>query len=174
MKLGGLLGLQPNIYNLAVEWLELCLVSGTKMSHMKVCWDQNRFWQQYNRLTKEFYFSFWDNTKDIFINSLKELKSQWQVIIKLLEKLNKDKKNIGHWKPISLLNFDLKITSKSLATRVNKVFVNLIGARKTPYVNKRFISKNSHLIDDVITVCDLQKNKRLSPNSRFLKKLLID
>ena len=76
-------------------------------------------------------------------------------------------------RPISLLNFDLKITSKSLATGVNKVFVNLIDAGKTAYVNERFIGKSSHLIDDVITVCDLQKSKWLSPDSRFRKKLLI-
>ena len=145
------------------------------MSHMKICWDQNCFWQENNGLTKEFSFSFWDDIKDIFINSLKELKSQWQVIIKLREKLNKDKKIllIISLRPISLLNFDLKITSKSLATGVNKVFVNLIDAGKTAYVNERFIGKSSHLIDDVITVCDLQKSKWLSPDSRFRKKLLI-
>ena len=103
------------------------------MPHMKICWDQNCFWQENNGLTKEFYFSSWDDIKDIFINSLKELKSQWQVIIKFLEKLNKDKKIllIISLRPISLLNFDLKITSKTLATGVNKVFVNLIYARKT-------------------------------------------
>ena len=61
------------------------------------------------------------------MKSLKESKqlkylcaSQGQPIIKLLEKPNKDKRYISNWRPISLLNFDLKMISKSLATRVKK------------------------------------------------------
>ena len=80
--------------------------------------------------------------------------SQPQAIIELLEKPNKDKRSISNWKPISLLNFDLKIISKSFATRVNKVLSNLIDARQTPYVNKRSIGESGRLIDDVIKVCD--------------------
>ena len=78
-------------------------------------------------LTKEFYCTFWDDIKDTFMKSLKESKKlkylctlQWQVIIKLLEKPHKDKRYISTWRPISLLNFDLKMISKSLATRVKK------------------------------------------------------
>ena len=80
-----------------------------------------------DRLTKEFYCSFWDDIKDTFMKSLKELKqlkylcaSQRQVIIKLLEKANKEKTYISNWRTISLLNF---------ATRVKKVLLNLIDAR---------------------------------------------
>ena len=63
-----------------------------------------------------------------------------------------------------MLNFDLKIISKSLATRVRKVLSNF---RQTAYVNERFIGRSGRLIDDVIKVCDIQKKKCLSPNSRF-------
>ena len=80
-----------------------------------------------DRLTKEFYCSFWDDIKDTFMKSLKELKqlkylcaSQRQVIIKLLEKANKEKTYISNWRTISLLNF---------ATRVKKVLLNLIDAK---------------------------------------------
>ena len=58
---------------------------------------------------------------------------------------------------------------KSLATRVRKVLSNLIDSRQTAYVNERFIGESDHLIDNVIKVCDIQKNKWLSPNSRFRK-----
>ena len=78
-------------------------------------------------------------------------------MIKLLEKPNKDKRYISNWRPVSLLNFDSEIVSKSLATRVKKVPSNLIDARQTFYVNKRFIGESGRLIDDVIKVCDLQK-----------------
>ena len=57
--------------------------------------------------------------------------------------------------PVSLLNFILKIVSKSLATRVENVLSNIIDARQTTYVNKRFVSESVCLIDDVIKVCDL-------------------
>ena len=86
-------------------------------------------------LTKEFYHTFWDDIKGTLMKSLKESKlkcfcaSQRQAIIKLLEKPNKDKRYISNWRPISLLNFDLKMISKSLATRVKKVLSNLIDAR---------------------------------------------
>ena len=79
-------------------------------------------------LTKEFYCTFWDDIKGTFMKLLKESKqlkclyaSQRQAIVKLLEKPNKDKRHISNWRPMSLLNFDLKIISKSLATRVKKI-----------------------------------------------------
>ena len=115
-------------------------------------------------LTKEFYCTFWDDIKDTIMKSLKESKqlkylcaSQRQAVIKLLEKQSKDIRYISNWRPISLLNFDLKLISESLATRVKKVFSNLIDARQTAYVNERFIVESGRLIDDVIKVCDIQK-----------------
>ena len=117
-----------------------------------------------DELTKEFYCTFWDDIKDTFMKSLKESKklkylcaSQRQPIIKLLGKSNKDDRFISNWRPISLLNFDLKMISKSLATRVKKVLSNLIDARQTAYVNKRFIGESDRLIDDVIKVYDIEK-----------------
>ena len=90
----------------------------------------------------------------------KKLKYFWalqrQTIIKLLENPNKDQRYISKWRPISLLNFDLKIISKFLATRVI-VISNLIDARQRAYINERFIGECSRLIGDVIKVCDIQK-----------------
>ena len=54
-------------------------------------------------------------------------------------------------------NFDSKMISKSLTTRVKKVPSNLIDSRQTAYVNERFIGESGRLIDDVIKVCDIQK-----------------
>ena len=56
-----------------------------------------------------------------------------------------------------LLNVDLKIISKSLATRLKNVLEKLIDARQTAYVNERFIGESGHLIDDVLKVCDMQR-----------------
>ena len=72
-----------------------------------------------NGLTKEFYETLWDELKEIFVISVREAKeighlstSQRQVIIKLIEKKDKDKRFIKNWRPISLLNVDSKIISK--------------------------------------------------------------
>ena len=61
-------------------------------------------------LTKEFHCTFWNETKNIFINSLRESKclkafstSQRQAIIRLIEKPNKDKQFIFNWRPILLM-----------------------------------------------------------------------
>ena len=76
-------------------------------------------------LTCEFYLIFWDKIKIPFINSLRESKykkelssSQRQAIIKLLEKKDRDKRFIKNWRPISLLNVDLKIISKAFAIKM--------------------------------------------------------
>ena len=118
-------------------------------------------------LTKEFYCCFWNYIKDIFMKSLCESKklkqlcvSQRQAIIKLLEKPNEDKRYVANWRPISLLNFDLKIISKSLATRLKNVLGKLTDARQTAYVNERFIGESGRLIDHVLEVCDMQKLSR--------------
>ena len=114
--------------------------------------------------TKEFYVTFWEDIKEIFLNSLQESKhkkelsvSQRQAIIKLLEKPNKDKRFIANWRPISLLNLDLKIISKALANRLKNVLPTLIDQRQTAYVKDRFIGESGRLIDDVINICNLKK-----------------
>ena len=65
--------------------------------------------------------------------------------------------NLLYITTISLLNFDLKMTSKSLATRVKKGLSNLIDTRQRAYVNERFIGESDRLIDDVIKVCNIKK-----------------
>ena len=106
--------------------------------------------------TKEFYCCFWNNIKDIFMKSLCESHKskqlcdfQRQAITKPLEKPNKDKRYVANWRPISLLNFHLKLLLKT-------VLGKLIDASQTAYVNERFILEGGRLIDDVLKVCDMQ------------------
>ena len=44
--------------------------------------------------------------------------SQKKAIILLLEKKDKDKRHISNWRPISLINVDVKIGSKAIAKRL--------------------------------------------------------
>ena len=93
-------------------------------------------------LTKEFFVTFWEDIKDVFLNSCRTAKlkkelstSQRQAVIKLIEKKDKDKRFIKNWRPISLLNVDYKIISKALASRLKKVLPNLISPQQTAYVD---------------------------------------
>ena len=97
-------------------------------------------------LTKEFYEVFWDNLKAPLITSFKSAfvkgersNSQKQAVIKLIEKKDKDKRLTQNWRPISLLNIDLKILSKALANRIKKYLPFLISSNQTAYIEGRFI-----------------------------------
>ena len=110
-------------------------------------------------LTKEFYQTFWHDVKDIFFNSLQESKrlkylctSQRQVIIKLLEKPNKNKSYVSNWRPIFLLNMDQKIISKASAIKLKTVLPVLISPGQTAYSNGRFIGESGRLISDIIEI----------------------
>ena len=113
-------------------------------------------------LTKEFYEHFWGDLKLYFINSLKQSKiesklsiSQRKIVIKLIVKKDRDKRFVKNWRPISLLNVDTKILSKSLAEKLKSALPELISSNQTAYVKNRCISESGRLISDVIEMCDI-------------------
>ena len=55
-----------------------------------------------------------------------------------------------NWRPISLINVDVKIASKVIATRVIKVFPEIIHCNQTGYVKGRFIGEAARSIMDVM------------------------
>ena len=118
----------------------------------------------YDGLMKEFYCTFWNKIKNIFINSLRESKcskalstSQRQAIIRLIEKPNKGKQFISNWRPISLLNVDQKLILKTLAARLKKVIPFLIDPGQAAYVNSRLLSKSGRLIADITETCNIEE-----------------
>ena len=129
-------------------------------------------------LTKEFYEVFWDDLKTPLISSFKSAfvkgelsNSQKQAVIKLIEKKDKDKRLIQNWRPISLLNIDLKILSKALANRIKKYLPFLISSNQTAYVEGRFISEGGRLFSDILQVTDFLNIRGLvfdSVNHLFL------
>ena len=77
-----------------------------------------------------------------FIASLRKLflkeelsNSQKQAVIRLIEKKDKDKRYIQNWRPLSLLNTDVKILSKALAQRLKKTLPFLISTNQSAYVD---------------------------------------
>ena len=71
-------------------------------------------------------------------------------MIKLLQKKDKDKRLIGNWRPISLINYDTKILTKVLAKRLKEVLPSLIKCDQTAYVKNRFLGESVRLISDVL------------------------
>ena len=111
--------------------------------------------------TKEFYVCFWGELGSFLVRTLNfchevgELtSSQRQGVISLIEKKDKDKRYIKNWRPISLLNVDLKIASKALAARIKKVIGSVILYDQTAYVKGRYIGKSIRLIQDIIEYAD--------------------
>ena len=77
-----------------------------------------------HRLTKELYETFWDELKTPLmkiINQAFHTKilsiSQRQAVVKLFEQRDRDKRYIKNWIPISLLNVDTNILSKTILNK---------------------------------------------------------
>ena len=81
--------------------------------------------------------------------------SQKQAVIKLIEKKDRDKRFIKNWRPISLLNVDIKLISKVLSNRIKNLLPNLISNNQNAYVGNRFISGGGRLISDISEMTDI-------------------
>ena len=110
-------------------------------------------------LTKELHETFWDELKASFINSIKLAyqkkalsTSQRQAVIKLIEK-----KLLKNWRPISLLNVDLKIISKAFVSRLKTVLPSIAFSEQTVYIEKRFVGEGGRLIFDILSVTNNSK-----------------
>ena len=110
-------------------------------------------------ITKEFSIQFWDVVKEPLCASIQQSfiegelsTSQKQAIIKLIEKKDRDKRFIKNWRPISLLNVDMKLISKVLASRLKSVISSIVNENQVAYVNNRFISESGRLISDVLEI----------------------
>ena len=63
------------------------------------------------------------------------------------------------WRPISLLNTDLKLISKALATRLKELLTDLISSNQTAYVKNRYISESGRLIYDALETVSILNKK---------------
>ena len=110
-------------------------------------------------LTKEFYIKICEVIKEPFFASIqhsflvgKLSSSQKQAVIKLMEKKDRYRRFIKNWKSILLLNVDLKLISKVLASRLKSVISTIVNENQVAYVNNRFISESGRLISDVLEI----------------------
>ena len=114
-------------------------------------------------LTVEFYKVFWKDIKSLLVESLNysyekgELSvDQRRGIITLIPKKNKIQLLLKNWRPISLLNTDYKILTKSLAMRLHKVLPSIINLDQTGFLKGRYIGENIRTIADLIDYTSLR------------------
>ena len=105
----------------------------------------------------EFYIVFWNKISDIFLESINEglaegelSTSQKQTMIRLIGKKDKDRLQLKNWRPLNLINSDVKVITKSLALRANPMLKDLIHPNQTAYVKGRFIGEGIKTIDGII------------------------
>ena len=108
-------------------------------------------------LTVEFYKAFWQVLGKLMVDSLNysydhgELSnSQKEAIITLIEKKDKDKRYLSNWRPISLINVDVKIGSKAIAKRLETVLSGIIHYNQCAYVKDRTIFDAIRTVEDIM------------------------
>ena len=108
-------------------------------------------------LAIEFYKFFWSEIGIFLVDSLNyayfhgELShSQKQAVITLIEKKDKDRRWIKNWRPISLVNVDVKIGSKAIAKRLENVLPHIIHYDQNAFVKGRTIFDATRTITDVL------------------------
>ena len=108
-------------------------------------------------ITTEFYKLFWKDIKLFLINSLNSSFQkgslndlQKQSYITLLPKQGKDIELLTNWRPISLLNTDYKIATKSIANRVKTILSSIISPNQTGFIKGRYIGENIRLLFEAL------------------------
>ena len=74
---------------------------------------------------------------------------------KINRKKGRGKRYIQSWRPISLLNVDIKLISKALAERLKNVLPEIISPNQNAYVKNRCISEGGRLISDPLEMSEV-------------------
>jgi len=101
-------------------------------------------------LTPEFYLYFWNLLGSFMVNSFnfafrnRTLSiSQRQGIISLIRKKKKNTEFLKNWRPVSLLNVDYKIATKTIALCLEKILPNIIHPCQSGYLKEGSLGKVS-------------------------------
>ena len=127
-------------------------------------------------LTSEFYRYFWNAVSKFMVESFNHALqhgslsiSQRQGIISLIPKKNKNAEYLTNWRPVSLLNVDYKIATKTIALRLEKILPSIIHPCQSGYVKGRFIGESIRLIADTMDFTKIKIYSRYSCFLRFRK-----
>jgi len=117
-------------------------------------------------LTVGLYRTIWPWIADHFMATIQHAlkvgelaKSQTQSVIRLILKKDKDPLELKSWRPISLMNVDVKILSKVLTARLEKVAASLVGEDQHAFVKGRNIHHGTRLMQQAIESLERSKEK---------------
>ena len=71
-------------------------------------------------------------------------------MITLLENKDKDRGFIKIWRPISLINVDVKIASKPISRRLESILPELIHPNQNGFIKSTSILDAARMIDDIL------------------------
>ena len=116
--------------------------------------------------TNEFYKEFHKDLNIWILNYIKYTKQeetlsfmQKRGAITLIPKGDKDKRELGNWRPITLLNTLYKLISAILAKKIKKVLPRLIGKEQKGFVDGRNIADAIRGVYDTIDYATNNKRR---------------
>ena len=127
-------------------------------------------------LSKEFYLFFWPEIGNLLVDSLNysydhgELsQSLKEAVITLIQKKDKDRRLIKNWRPISLVNVDVKIGSKAIAKRLEKFLPYIIHHDQNAFVKGRTIFDAVRTVNDILDFTEMKGFKGIMSAIDFEK-----
>ena len=131
-------------------------------------------------LTVEFNKLFWNDLKMYLVESFNYSYQtsnltvlQKQGIISLIPKPNKDLENLANWRPITLLNIDYKIATKTISNRLKKILPIIVDIEQSGFIKGRYIGENVRLIIEVIEYLRNTNKRGLLFLQTFKKHLIV-
>ena len=110
----------------------------------------------------EFFSRFWDSLGPLLLRVSRECfangslcESMKGSATRLIFKKRGDVKDLKNWRPISLLNVDYKIISKSITSRLSRVLSTIVDADQTCSVPGRSIFSNVTMLRDLLDYIEL-------------------
>ncbi len=110
-------------------------------------------------ITAEFYKKFWYLLKDHYMEYINAARTMGfndfrnSTYTTIIYKFKGEIYKLDYYRPIALMNIDLKILTKTLATRLNYVLPDIIHQSQTAVASRR-IDYNIHLLRDLIELID--------------------
>ena len=94
---------------------------------------------------------------------------QNQGLISFLPKKNNGLGNLNNWRPLTLLNTDYKIVTKTISKRTEKYISHITENSQTGFIKGRYIGENSRLIQETIEALQEKKSSRVNTLHRLRK-----
>lgn len=116
----------------------------------------------------EFYKHFWSTISPLFLRMIDEFLITNSIppmintaVITLLLKPDKDPTHLSSYRPLSLLNTDIKIISKALSNRIEKVIPFIIHPDQTGFIKGRQSSYNTRKLFNLMQLSNNKKTETI-------------